>query len=229
MSNFDSDGYFDNDWDDRGDLAWNEFDWERFLQEQDQAVHRYLAFYETLKESPERVDEVAHRMGWDEADWTSDEGQSEPEEISSRRQEDSADYDLEPYTLQRNPIYIATKAIYLSLQRGWEETAAQPAGAGGSLTVPFARSLFRGESHALLAVQALDIGDYGLAICQFKRALAEVNHSLSLIPSPAKLEDESFRVFRALALPRLFDLREIWLRVINECRSELDSRGDEEE
>jgi hypothetical protein len=34
--------------------------------------------------------------------------------------------------------------------------------------------------------------------------------------------------YREETLPRLFDLREIWLRVIAECREELDRPVDEE-
>ena len=61
MSNFDPDTPSENDWEERGDLAWNEFDWEQYLREQDDVLHRYLAFYEQLREHPERIDEVAQR------------------------------------------------------------------------------------------------------------------------------------------------------------------------
>jgi hypothetical protein len=33
--------------------------------------------------------------------------------------------------------------------------------------------------------------------------------------------------YRECALVRLFDLREIWLRVVNECREELDRPSEE--
>ena len=62
MSNFDSDGGSENQWEDRGDLAWNEFDWERYLREQDEAIHRYLRFYKACKGSADRIDQVAEKM-----------------------------------------------------------------------------------------------------------------------------------------------------------------------
>src|ERR1700678_3978292 len=68
MSDFESDSLSENEWEENGDLAWNEFDWELYLREQEGSIHRYLAFYESLKASPERIDEVADRMGWDRAD-----------------------------------------------------------------------------------------------------------------------------------------------------------------
>ena len=45
MSDFDSDNLSENEWEENGDLAWNEFDWEVYLREQEGAVHRYLGFY----------------------------------------------------------------------------------------------------------------------------------------------------------------------------------------
>src|SRR5271169_1523840 len=68
MSDFDSDNLSENEWEENGDLAWNEFDWEVYLREQEGAIHRYLGFYESLKAGPERIDEVADRMGWDRSD-----------------------------------------------------------------------------------------------------------------------------------------------------------------
>ena len=64
MSNSDSDGSPENEWEERGELAWNEFDWERYLREQDEAIGRYLKHYEACRFSDERIDEVADKMGW---------------------------------------------------------------------------------------------------------------------------------------------------------------------
>ena len=59
MGNTNSDNPSDNEWDDRGELVWNEFDWERYLRQQDETVLRYLAFYEQLRDKSERLDEAA--------------------------------------------------------------------------------------------------------------------------------------------------------------------------
>lgn len=235
MSNFDSDVPSDNEWEDRGELAWNEFDWENYLREQDEVIHRYIAFYEKLKGHPERLDEVAHQMGWDEESWSTDGDFESSDTPVSPASEDTAsaasDFDAEPYTLHKNPIFIATKAIYLGLKRAWERLADDPARVGQPLALSFHASLYRGEEQAMLAIQALDFGDYAMAISLFKRSLRELNQSLALLGSEGSREGRALAYFREDALPRLFDLREIWLRVMNECRQELERpvEGDDEE
>jgi len=233
MSNFDPDTPSENDWDERGDLAWNEFDWEQYLREQDDVLHRYLAFYEQLREHPERIDEVAHFMHWDEGVWTSESVSMEDDgtEEEETEAQDEASYKAEPYTLHKSPVFIATKAIFLSLKRAWERIATDNAKVPQTLAIALQTSLYRGEEQAILAVQALDFGDFAMAISLLKRALRELNQTLAL------LDDRAANVSRALghfcqdARPRLFDLREIWLRVMNECRQELErpSEGDDNE
>lgn len=236
MSNFDSDGPSDNEWDDRGELAWNEFDWEHYLREQDDVVHRYLAFYEKLRAHPERIDEVAHLMGWDSENWRSESGDDEEDEEDDDTASDdlassSSEYDTEPYTLHKNPIFIATKAIYLSLKRAWERVADDGARAPQRLALTFQTSLHRGEEQAVLAIQALDFGDYAMAISLFKRALRELNSSFALLGGATDRDSRALADYRENALPRLFDLREVWLRVMNECREELERpvEGDEDD
>src|SRR3954466_15516730 len=68
MSNSDSDGGSENQWEDRGDLAWNEFDWERYLREQAEAIHRHLRFYQSCKDAADRIDQVAEKMNWAQED-----------------------------------------------------------------------------------------------------------------------------------------------------------------
>jgi hypothetical protein len=231
MSNFDPDSPSENDWEERGDLAWNEFDWEQYLRQQDDVLHRYLAFYEQLRDHPERIDEVAHFMHWDEGVWTSESVGFDDDETASdsTEEQDEASFKAEPYTLHKSPVFIATKAIYLSLKRSWERIAPDATKVPQPLAITIQTSLYRGEEHAVLAVQALDFGDFAMAVSLFKRALCELNQTLARL---AECPDDCSRTlshFRTDALPRLFDLREIWLRVMKECRQELERPADNEE
>ena len=224
MSNFDSDGGSENQWEDRGDLAWNEFDWERYLREQDEAIHRYLRFYEGCKGSMDRIDQVAEKMNWARDDWSDE---SEAEEFEEDDDEESTDKD-EVYTLHKNPIFIATKAIYLGLNRSWETLAGSPTKVPQGLAIRLLASLHQGEEHAVQAIHALDFGDYAMAVSLFKRALSALNGSLALLNDDAVSRQRHVQAWREDALPRLFDLREVWLRVIAECREELDRPADDE-
>lgn len=222
MSNFDSDGPQDNEWEDRGELAWNEFDWERYLREQDEAVHRYLGFYEACKNNADRIDDVAELMNW---------GKTGATEDSSAAADDSDDDDVETgefaegqdvYTLHKNPIFISTKALYLGLRRHWELCASDNTKVPQSLALSLLSSLHHGEEQAIQAIHALDFGDYAMAISLFKRALNALNSTLALLNSDTTSSHRTAAAYREMALPRIFDLREIWLRVVHECREELE-------
>jgi hypothetical protein len=219
MTNQDSDGLFEGDGEERRELSWTEIEWEKYLAEHEDNVRDYLKHYDSLSGTPDRIDEVARRLGWElepEEDFTPE---SEPDAL-----EGNFETEWEPYTLHRNPVYIATKALYVSLVANWERIAAQPGRIAPALGLAFQSSLYRGRENALQAVQALDLGDYALAICFFKRALRELNDSLARVGSPEITGDTLFGRYREFALPRLFDLREIWLRVMAECRA---AHGDE--
>ena len=226
MSNFDSDGGSENGWDDRGDLAWNEFDWERYLRDQDEAVDRYLKFYEACKTSPDRIDQVAEKMNWGEDDWADD---SEVSEVAGDEDDESGPEEAEDvYTLHKNPIFIATKALYLGLNRSWQKIASDPVKTPQPLAVALLASLHHGEEQSVQAIHALDFGDYAMAISLFKRALSALNNSLALLNADAINRHRTVLAWREDALPRIFDLREIWLRVIAECRDELDRPADDD-
>lgn len=230
MSNFNSDGSQESDWEDRGELAWNEFDWERYLREQDEAVRRYLSFYEAAKGETDRIDSVAEKMGWGQDDWSDE---ADPADTAKEEDEDDDDDfededDDDVYTLHKNPIFIATKAIYLGLKESWETLAVDGAKVPQPVAVALLASLHRGEEHAVQAINALDFGDYAMAVSLFKRAMSALNGSLAFLNDEASLQHPTVNAWREEAIPRLFDLREIWLRVIAECREELDRPIDEE-
>ncbi len=227
MSNSESDGPSDNDWEDRGELAWNEFDWENYLRDQDEVLQRYVRLYDKSAGRTDRIDHVAQGMGWDEGDWSSEE--DSPDVPANPANDGAEAEDSDPYTLLKNPLFIATKAIYLTLQRDWEKAAIDPTKLPQRNAVLVAASLNRGEQQATLAIQALDFGDYAMAISLLKRALRELNLTFSLLGDRSLDDVRALTALRDVMIPRLFDLREIWLRVMAECRDELDRPVEDED
>lgn len=219
MTNQDSDGMFENDWEERRELSWTEADWEQYLAEHETAVRDYLKHYEQLPAATDRIDEVARRMGWDMQPDEATAIDGEIDASSATEDEPTFDEDFDLYTVHRNPVHIATKAIYVSLVANWERVASHPERIHPAVSLAVAGSLYRGREHALQAVQSLDMGDYALAICFFKRALRELNDTLARLGASTDSDGGLLQRYREFATPRLFDLREIWLRVMAECRN----------
>jgi hypothetical protein len=222
MKSRDNENSADGDWDNPEDLDWTEFDWEKYLRSQDDMVHRYLGFYEHSRSVPDRIDEVARLMGWEVSD-----KEIEKETESEAAEDDEAE--AEPYVIQSNPVFIATSALFRMLQVNWERVAGLSSEIPKSLALPMQAALYRSERQSLLAIQSLDMGDFAMAVSLFKRALRDLNVALSHLSDPVFDTAKDFQSLREDMQGGLFDLREIWLRVIAECREEVSRHesGDE--
>lgn len=213
----DSDSASDGDWDDPEELGWSEFDWEKYLRSQDDVVQRYLSLYEQSGSADDRIDHVARQMDWGDSDADDEEDADDSDNLDNS--EDFEDFD--PYTLQRNPVFVAATALYQLVTRNWELTVIGTPGISSTLAVSYQTSLFRGERNALLGIQSLDLGDYTLGISLFKRAMKDLNLSMSFLAAPHFMEATPLAAYRTSTMPVLFDLREVLLRVIRECRDEI--------
>lgn len=214
----DSDSSHDGDWDDPEELGWGEFEWEKYLTAQDTTVERYIAFYNSLPALPERLDQVARLMDWD-SESVNDEADDELDDAEFDSSEDFGEPD--PYTVLRNPAFIASSALYLLLGRAWDNFVQSSPQLAPSLAIAFHSSLFRGERQALMGIHSLDLGDYTLSISQMKRAMRDLNTSMSILCGPLFSDEGPFAALRLETMPKLFDLREIILRIIRECREEI--------
>ena len=220
MTNQESDGLFENDWEDRSELAWGEAEWQRYLAEQEKSVQDYVRAYDRLAAAPDRIDQVARQLGWESPGDTDAEDDASDDEAESKAAPES----WEPYTVHRNPVYISTKALYLGLIGHWERLAVRPAaGVPVALALGLQGTLHRGHEAALHGIHALEMGDYTLAVCFFKRALRELNAAMAALNTAEAAALPALARYREYAAPRLFDLREIWLRVMNECRLEVET------
>ncbi len=209
----------DNNWDDFShEPAWGETQWRNYLKGSDRDTARFLSFYNSLKDKPNHLDEVATLMGWDAEDISLTDEFSNLDLESDEYAEDS---EAAPYTLHRHPVFVVTRALYRYLHQSWEhfmvnsESVIDP-----QVCWKYANSLHQGEMNVLLSIQALDLGDFGLTICHLKNSLAALNQSLALLDQIDHSNEDFLRAFKHEIRIRLFDLRELWIRVMGDCRSE---------
>ncbi len=231
MSNHDFEHFSDGEWEDRGELAWNEFDWQQYLRQNDKEVARFLALYGQHRQNADHLDEVARLMGWGDQEWAPADGEPpapQPGAAASDAEVDDADFldedldeDAGAYTIHKHPVFIATRGLCQQLHHVWERfLAGNDLSVNASHAWKFAASIHAGELNSVMAIHALDMGDFTLAICHLKNALSAVNHSLSLLHQLPLGNNTAHGQFFRDVQTALFDLREIWLRVMNDCREE---------
>ena len=229
MTNFNFEGQPDGDWDDRGNLSWSELDWQQFLHRREKEVARFLKFYDECPSPPtERLDWVARQLGWDSEDWSvsdfpddeEDEEAEETEGWKNREEAEDAPSDMDPYTLHRHPVYVVSTGLFLQLRYTWRRVLEERREAvDGLLSWDFAESLNEAEKHSLMSMQSMDMGDFLLCVVHGKRALRGINMAMSLLPHLLDLAQGTNQLQKDL-FSRLFDLREVALRVIQDCREE---------
>ncbi len=232
MSNFDFENYSEGEWEDRGETVWSEFDWQQYLQQNDRDIEKFRSCYDKVKKKSDPVTEAASLMGWDLEDWshidlTYDDPNNGLGDISGKMREDEeSEYDdLDPYTLHRHPVFIVTRGLHLDLKKNWEAYMKQyPRAFSPDLSWQYSNAIHHGEINAVLSIQAIDMGDYSLAICLLKSALSALNQLISIIQQLPDNSPEVAAYFKKDSLKRLFDLREVWLRMMSECREELQRR-----
>jgi len=227
MNENEFEGLPENDWGDSWDFAWSEFDWERHLKEQDKVLRTYLSHYDKLIDRPDRIDEVARRMGWEggSPEESADAANDPLAGLGDAGTEAESRGAVDPYTIHKHPVYISTHALFSWLHRTWEFVAP----ACGSkvpvrAAVAYSASLGRTEHLGTLATHSLDMGDFALCVAQTKRALAELNLTLSHLHSLDDSVHPALAQYKHQAQLRLFDIREIWLRVMRDCREEIQRR-----
>ncbi|MFP6901825.1 MAG: hypothetical protein VCA36_12835 [Opitutales bacterium] len=223
MSHHDFDSFhFDGEWDDAGEIAWSEAEWQRYLCDSEAEVSRFITIYNSVMDRPDRLDEAAHLMGWDIEEWAVGEDDLEETDADVDYTPGAESFDsTAPYTIHRHPVYIASSALYLHTRKNWEHfLSISGPKAKPQFVWKYASSLRDGEMHALLGVQCLDLGDNRLAVCHFKRAHSALNETLKMNSALSEMYPtlQSLPIYQEDVRKRLLDLREIWLRVMQECR-----------
>jgi hypothetical protein len=218
---------FDDEWGPGEDgFEWGEYQWRNYLNDSERDTARFLSIYNSVKEKPNHLDEAAKLMGWDVEDIALTNDSDDENNTDTDEDLDS----IEPYTLHKHPVFVVSHALCRYLQQSWEQLIRNDVlQVDAVLHWRYAKSLHSGEMNAIMAIQALDLGDYGLVVCHFKNALNGVNQTLGLLDEILTDETGPLQNFKNEMRIRLFDLRELWLRVMGDCRAEVQRRGESPE
>lgn len=221
MGNYDFEGQPEGDWDEKGNVSWNEFDWQQFLKRQQKEVARFVSLYDRYLDEPGHLDRVASEMGWDREDWSVGDGMDDEDDSEVENADRETDFD--PYTVHRHPVFVVTTGLYAQMRYLWDTFLSRPTTFPAQAASRVSNAFAAGEKHLMLTIQSVDMGDFLLGVCHGKLALRAINETMALIEPLNEQSDDGPRFLHALR-QRLFDLRDVALRVMNDCREE-DRRG----
>jgi hypothetical protein len=210
---------------DNPERVWDEYDWERFLQQQDRKTERYMELLEKYMDHPNREEIIAREMGWnhmtdeDAQDWSDAvealfEYEDEDEDDVPDPDEEAAD------TFEKHPLYQASFQLTVWIDQWLEEMSDlqhHPA------AVKLATNCAIASAKLAAALSDDDIDEIGMTIAYLKRALKAVTTALD----GAMLLDVDKRLSpaRAAALKyRLFQLRDGIVTLMGDYRAEFRRR-----
>ncbi|MDQ3117825.1 MAG: hypothetical protein M3Q86_14680 [Verrucomicrobiota bacterium] len=203
------------------DRAWDEYEWERFLQQQDQKTEKYMELLEKYIDDPQRDEIVAREMGWchqtegsaeawnDDPDLSFDEEESE--EISpSDLINDCAE------SFEQHVLYRAAFSLTIWLDRLFEGT---PALQNEPAAVKLATHTALASAKLAAALSDEEAEELGMTIAYLKRSLKAITVAMD---GAAQLNAEKMlsRTQHAALQQRLFQVRDGIILLMGEFRGE---------
>jgi hypothetical protein len=198
---------------------WDEYDWERFLQQQDGKTEKYMQLLETYLDDPRRDEIIAREMGWtqllDEKDWSAevdallDESATDEEESEVENPADSGE------TFQEHDLYRAAFDLTLWIDQLFDQNATlqnEPA------AVKLATHAALASAKLAAALSGDHLDEIGMTIAYLKRALKAITTSMNAAAQLRKAAGLISRSEYLVLQQRLFEVRDGIVSLMGEYR-----------
>ena len=207
------------------DRVWDEYEWERFLQQQDHKTEKYMELLEKYLDHPQRDQIIAREMGWTQL-LNEEEGETWSDEVDAMLAEESTSNAGEPrigedastFTdgFEDHTLYRAAFALTVWIDQLFDEQAAlqnEPA------AVKLATHSALASAKLAAALSDDDVDEIGMTIAYLKRALKAITVSME---AGAQLVAEQLITPRqhAVLQQRLFEVRDGIITVMGQYRGE---------
>ena len=200
---------------------WDEYDWERFLQQQDGKTEKYMQLLETYLDDPRRDEIIAREMGWtqllDEKDWSAEVDALLDETASEDEESDVDNTAASGETFQEHNLYRAAFDLTLWIDQLFDQNATlqnEPA------AVKLATHAALASAKLAAALSGDHLDEIGMTIAYLKRALKAITTSMN---AAAQLRKSAGLISRSEYLvlqQRLFEVRDGIVSLMGEYRGE---------
>jgi hypothetical protein len=209
---------------DEPDRIWDEYDWERFLQQQDRKTEKYMELLERYIDDPNRDQIIAREMGWnhlldkDGREWEKSVDSLFEEELIAEEEggENDDDKDEEEDGFEVHPLYQASFALTVWIDQLFEEVRDlqnQPGAVKLSTHVAIA------SAKLAAALSDDDVDEIGMTIAYLKRALKAVMTAIDgaiQLRKERAIDSDRFGTLNQ----RLFQIRDGIIQLMGEYRTE---------
>jgi hypothetical protein len=199
---------------DEPERAWDEYDWERFLQQQDSKTERYMELFEKYIDDPNRDQIIAQEMGWThlleqpaeeieeiefEPDFEVEEGEEETQEV-----------------FESHPLYQSAFSLTVWIDQLFDEV---PSVASSPLGVKLASHVAVASAKLAAALSDHETEEIGMTIAYLKRALRAISTAVEAATQMSQDGSLKSRQFEEL-YHRLFQVRDSIIVMMGDLRAE---------
>ena len=205
------------------DRAWDEYEWERFLQQQDHKTEKYMELLEKYLDHPQRDQIIAREMGWTQLqngeDWSDEVDALAAAESSSAETdapEEAESGPAVPDGFEDHSLYRAAFALTVWIDQLFDDQASlqnEPS------AVKLATHSALASAKLAAALSDDDVDEIGMTIAYLKRALKAITVAMDAGGQMLSERLISPRQHGVL-MQRLFQVRDGIITLMGEYRGE---------
>jgi hypothetical protein len=200
---------------------WDEYQWERFLQQQEGKAEKYMRLLEEYLDDPQRDEIIAREMGWaqllDARDWGA-ELDAPPAGEDAEENDAGVDQASRSAELfEEDDLYRAAFALTIWIDHLFDRNASLP---NEPAAVRLATQAAVANAKLAAALSSDCLIEIGMTIAYLKRALKAITVSMDAAAQLRKVAGLVTRSQYAVLRKRLFQVRDGIITLMGEYRGE---------
>ncbi len=205
------------------DRAWDEYEWERFLQQQDHKTEKYMELLEKYLDHPQRDQIIAREMGWTQLlsgeEWTDEVDAALSDELERDDDDPARTANIigdRSESFEDHSLYRAAFALTVWIDQLFDD---HPTLQNEPSAVKLATHSALASAKLAAALSDDDVDEIGMTIAYLKRALKATTVSMETAGQMLSERLISPRQHGVL-MQRLFQVRDGIITLMGEYRGE---------